>query len=312
MPQPAAAAPPERGDNVQLIAISSGCAGALVLRRSRVPRAMGRARSIRPERRLSGFSGVDVVIAFRTAPRVLRTSRRPGFQRVLAGVPASSPRACVPAARQDERMFVATIPLAPRRADAAVPTGPLRRDARRASERGAAFELPALRDRWRGFFRQRVAPAFAHGASRRVADFAATRLRRSCCPYASRQSAFARSAQEQAAMGGPRRPPKQPVLRLRTHSRRAESAASGENPRWATRLRDRRGQPLALRSRLCACAAGSRRSCSGTMRRRWFGDDRSESREIVEARTDRSRSCARSRSASARVFASLVRIASIL
>ena len=112
------------------------------------------------------YSNVDVVIAFRTAPASL-LRHKPATKvsnAWLAGVPAIvGPEPAYLQLRQDENdMCVAN--------DAAGVIAALTRLVRdpahyaamraRAAERAAAFDVPALRDRWLAFFRERVAPAF--------------------------------------------------------------------------------------------------------------------------------------------------------
>ncbi len=113
------------------------------------------------------YRDVDVVIAFRTAPpSLLRHKPATKVSNAwLAGVPAIvGPEPAYLQLRHDENdMCVAN--------DAAGVIAELTRLSRehghyaamraRAGERASAFDVPALRDRWLEFFRERVAPAFA-------------------------------------------------------------------------------------------------------------------------------------------------------
>ena len=113
------------------------------------------------------YRDVDVVIAFRTAPpSLLRHKPATKVSNAwLAGVPAIvGPEPAYLQLRQDENdMCVAN--------DAAEVIAELTRLVRepghyaamraRAAERASAFDVPALRNRWLEFFRERVAPAFA-------------------------------------------------------------------------------------------------------------------------------------------------------
>ena len=113
------------------------------------------------------YRDVDVVIAFRTAPpSLLRHKPVTKLSNAwLAGVPAIvGPEPAYLQLRQDENdMCVAN--------DAAGVIAELTRLVRepghyaamraRAIERASAFDVPALRNRWLDFFRERVAPAFA-------------------------------------------------------------------------------------------------------------------------------------------------------
>ena len=155
------------------------------------------------------YSEVDVVIAFRTAPPSL-LSHKPATKvsnAWLAGVPAIvGPEPAYLQLRNDENdMCVAN--------DAAGVISELTRLVRqpqhyaamraRAAERAAAFDVPALRDRWLAFFRERVAPAFAQwkladaSPVRRYAWYVETMLAERIA--AKRFRALVRK--EQAAMG---------------------------------------------------------------------------------------------------------------
>jgi hypothetical protein len=155
------------------------------------------------------YSEVDVVIAFRTAPpSLLRHKPATKVSNAwLAGVPAIvGPEPAYLQLRNDENdMCVAN--------DAAGVISELTRLVRqpqhyaamraRAAERAAAFDVPALRESWLAFFRERVAPAFAQWKQadaspvRRYAWYVETMLAERIA--AKRFRALVRK--EQAAMG---------------------------------------------------------------------------------------------------------------
>jgi len=113
------------------------------------------------------YRDVDVVIAFRTAPpRVLRYKPVTKVSNAwLAGVPAivGPEPAYLQIRRDDLDMFVATDADGVMDALTTLVRDPARYRAMcdRARERGAEFDVPAIRERWLAFFRDRVAPGFA-------------------------------------------------------------------------------------------------------------------------------------------------------
>lgn len=155
------------------------------------------------------YRDVDVVIAFRTAPpSLLRHKPATKVSNAwLAGVPAIvGPEPAYLQLRRDENdMCMAN--------DGAGVISELTRLVRepghyaamraRAAERASEFDVPALRDRWLAFFRERVAPAFAQWKQseasplRRYAWYLETLLAEGVA--AKRFRALVRN--EQAAMG---------------------------------------------------------------------------------------------------------------
>ena len=203
---------PERGDEVRRI----GYFGRLAMAPSFfADLAFGQALDglglefVPSEHDWQDYSEVDVVIAFRTAPpSLLRHKPVAKLSNAwLAGVPAIvGPEPAYLQLRRDENdMCVAN--------DAAGVIAELTRLVRepghyaamrtRAVERASEFDVPALRDRWLRFFRERVAPAFAqwkHSEAspvRRYAWYLETLLAEGFA--AKRFRALVRN--EQAAMG---------------------------------------------------------------------------------------------------------------
>jgi hypothetical protein len=178
-PQPGIVArDPSRGDRVQRI----GYFGRLAMApaffadpafRDRLA-ALG-LEFVPSENDWQNYRDIDVVIAFRTAPtRLLQQKPVTKVSNAwLAGVPAivGPEPAYLQVKRDDIDMFVAQDANAVIAALAALIREPARYRAMRdrARSRAAEFDVPAIRERWLAFFRQRVAPAFdrwrEHGSS---------------------------------------------------------------------------------------------------------------------------------------------------
>ena len=120
------------------------------------------------------YRDIDVVIAFRTAPPSLL--RHKPVTKVsnawLAGVPAivGPEPAYLQAKHDDLDMFVADDADGVIGALTALVRDPARYRAMRdrARERAVEFDVPAIRERWLGFLRDRVGPAFADWRERRA------------------------------------------------------------------------------------------------------------------------------------------------
>lgn len=155
------------------------------------------------------YRDIDVVIAFRTAPTsVLRHKPVTKVSNAwLAGVPAivGPEPAYLQIKRDDLDMFVADNAEGVIGALTTLVRDPARYRAmrERARERAVEFDVPAIRERWVGFLRERVAPAFAEwrrrGASpwRRYPWYLDTLLRQRLAARRFRAAAAA----EQEAMG---------------------------------------------------------------------------------------------------------------
>ena len=155
------------------------------------------------------YRDIDVVVAFRTAPPSLL--RHKPVTKVsnawIAGVPAivGPEPAYLQAKRDDLDMFVADDAEGVIGALTTLVRDPARYRAmrERAHERAVEFDVPAIRERWLGFLRDRVGPAFAdwraRGASpwRRYPWYAGVLLRQRLAARRFRAAA----AGEQAAMG---------------------------------------------------------------------------------------------------------------